>query len=500
MTTLRHRSRERPSPAEDAPRRRGRGQAITAGLALTVYVAYRMLFPDPDVGLLRTALASGVILLGAVPALGFLWHGYRESIPLFALSGLFYSATFGLPALSELADTYRPAEPQMEYTLWLVLAGLLCVHLGYYLLGGRLFAHVPPFRFRYPISNERWTMLGWWFEGLYLLWRAATIEFGLSIGTVDQLVLALGWCGKGILCYNLFAGRTSTPAKLLLLAIILPLEIGDRLVSGALAQLMLFSVCCALVYVYVRKRLPVAFMLSAGLVFVVLNPVKGQYRAMAWSGQMTDATAMEKAEMFLVCAYDHYTSPKPSSGTTAENLIIRLDHFGTTAAIVDSTPSSIPYAGGATYLPLLYSWIPRLLWPGKPVATLANDWGRRYGFLASTDFDTSYNLPWLAEFYMNFGPLGVLMGMGMIGVVFRFLAARLCSGEAGPVEVVMALPLMLQLWFAESNLALMWGSMVTLFVALYGVFKLVAEGSATAAPSTAVQWRLRHGIANGGRD
>jgi hypothetical protein len=198
---------------------------------------------------------------------------------------------------------------------------------------------------------------------------------------------------------------------------------------------------------------------------------------------MAEASLPEKATLFLQTAFSYYASPRPFSTETAlDQVVVRIDHVGTLAAIMRWTPESIPYAKGSTYAPLLYSWIPRVFWEDKPRAGIANEWARSYGFLRATDYETAYNLPWLPEFYMNFGPLGVLIGMAVVGIALRFLATKLCHSALGPVEMVLALPLVLDLWYAESNLALKWGSTLTMFLALYVLFRIVAQPLRGPAP------------------
>ncbi len=56
-------------------------------------------------------------------------------------------------------------------------------------------------------------------------------------------------------------------------------------------------------------------------------------------------------------------------------VLLRVNHLGTFAYVIEKTPSTIPYSGMHTYLPLLFVAIPRALMPNKP----ANESGQYFG-------------------------------------------------------------------------------------------------------------------------
>jgi hypothetical protein len=123
---------------------------------------------------------------------------------------------------------------------------------------------------------------------------------------------------------------------------------------------------------------------------------------------------------------------------------------------------------------LFASALPRFLWPEKPVAGFGNEFGRRYLFLHPRNFDTTINVPWLTEFYMNFGAVGVIAGMALVGAGFRFLIQKLSNPPGSPAEYVLGLSLVFQLFYAESNLALMWGGLLLTFISLYLTLRLAS--------------------------
>ena len=90
------------------------------------------------------------------------------------------------------------------------------------------------------------------------------------------------------------------------------------------------------------------------------------------------------------------------------------------------------FAHGATFYEALLAPVPRILWPGKPVAAGSGDTMSRYTRL-KFDRSTSVGIGQVAEFYINFGTPGVVAGFLIMGLLIRILdtmaAFRLYAGD-----------------------------------------------------------------------
>ncbi len=66
---------------------------------------------------------------------------------------------------------------------------------------------------------------------------------------------------------------------------------------------------------------------------------------------------------------------------------------------------------------------PRFIWKNKPVSINAsgNEFGRRIGVLGPEDFKTSVGPTVVGDWYMNFGVSGIIIGMFLMGVLWRFI-------------------------------------------------------------------------------
>ena len=92
-----------------------------------------------------------------------------------------------------------------------------------------------------------------------------------------------------------------------------------------------------------------------------------------------------------------------------------------TAIIVETFPERLPFLHGRTYLEFVIAPIPRAIWPEKPDV-------RNSYFVAEEvlDLRTNSGVPpsGLAEFYMNFGWPGIVLGMFLTGVLSAWLYRR----------------------------------------------------------------------------
>lgn len=85
--------------------------------------------------------------------------------------------------------------------------------------------------------------------------------------------------------------------------------------------------------------------------------------------------------------------------------------------------SGMEFEHGKTLAVAAVAWVPRLLWPGKPVTggsggIVAKHTGMSFGE------GTSVGVGQIMEFFINFGHLGVVIGLGVMGFLLRWFDLR----------------------------------------------------------------------------
>jgi hypothetical protein len=451
-----------------------------AWFLLFVLVAYSFFLLDnrPKVVPLDKAyLALGVAWLGFLPSIQYLFDHDRPPVPFFPLVGLFYATSFGLPIFASKAELLGRSSLAnvTEEALFLVFLGILGMNIAFYISKYSLLRKVAPILFFRSYSLPKLLNL---LRVLLLSHIAAVfIPFIGRIPSAPHILDPIGYVAYGMF-YIIWSRDqlSSIPTKLLVIACF-SLELIKRFATGALAQVALLVLFMCLVIWHERKRIPFVLISFLLFFFLIFNSIKGEYRALTWGGAYTKSSPIEQAQLFVEIAIKKYSGSdntsqkKDNIGSSTDSTIERTAHIIIFSNIVDETPKLVPYWGGATYLPLFTSYVPRALWPEKPIENTGNVFGRRYRYIASNDFGTSINLPWIVEMYANFGNLGVLIGMPLVGLLLAFLDRKLNSPKMGSMQVVIGSTILFKLFYQELNFSLMMGGVISLVVALYIIFK-----------------------------
>jgi len=85
--------------------------------------------------------------------------------------------------------------------------------------------------------------------------------------------------------------------------------------------------------------------------------------------------------------------------------------------IVTTTGVTVAWIDGYTYRHAIEIAVPRFINPDKPDWNTGNIVGHHYGFIPTTDYLSGIAATQISEMYMNFGVLGVVIGMGLWGVM-----------------------------------------------------------------------------------
>lgn len=110
------------------------------------------------------------------------------------------------------------------------------------------------------------------------------------------------------------------------------------------------------------------------------------------------------------------------------------DPFGTACLVWQIFPAQEPFRHGSTLLVTVLGFIPRALWPEKPVS-IGKELTRYYvgPFYEPTEgYSVTPTLP--ADFYLNFGWPGVLLGGFLLGVLCRVIVTYAATGMVDGVQ------------------------------------------------------------------
>ena len=423
-------------------------------------------------------LASILWVLCLVPAWTYLKlpERLRPPVPFLPLIGGVYLFYYPLhPVFGQSSVNYWfHLDPAFDYDrpVQYALAGWIALLMGYY-CAARLRLNTP-FREVRPVhvgALRSWGKLLMW-TGLVLDGFRQILPIPLVLRGLLVFASMFSLLGISLLTILAVQKRLSRRERAMLYAGIVSaamMRAGSGLVSNVviLAMTVFLAVWAAGGRIGWRWLLVVAL---SGSALVGMRSVANEYRAVSWfSGAQLSlvgrAALMAKLFAGKVQAEGVSKTVEDGWGIVAT----RSANVDLLADVVRQTGNTVPFWGGETYLSLVGFAVPRFIWPSKPTKTLGQDFGHRYGYLDSWDTWTSVNMPYLVEFYANFGEIGVVFGMLIVGVLYRLLDNEL--NRAGqPLQVtICALVLLVPLLNVESDFSLVFGGLFMNGVALWGL-------------------------------
>lgn len=389
-----------------------------------------------------------------------------DELSVFPVISLIYGVYFCLFGLIPFEPFYRVAGVS-EHSLFLAsilgCIGIACLNLGYRYGSLRSQSKVDIERVDFgPKAGNRIAIMGI----IGTLGWVANFVSQVPVGAQSILnliseLLVFAFAG---LFYLQLKGRTSRSLLVLNWCFFFPVIVFTSLATSLLYPMLRVMLLAFVVFMLVRRRVPWR---TIGVMAIVILPVfllKIEFRKLEQASnkqKFTGITQMaQRVQLYGVVAKNIATSLdseviREGYDATAS----RFDLSHTFGFIIDYTPSEIPYLMGASYQALFWKLIPRALYPDKPVENWGNELGHRFGWLAPDDDDTSVNMPQLIELYLNFGPVGVPIGMGLIGLLYAGLI-RLLYRDRTQVQGLVTIFLMSTLFNVESNFSLVFGGLI----------------------------------------
>jgi predicted small integral membrane protein len=188
------------------------------------------------------------------------------------------------------------------------------------------------------------------------------------------------------------------------------------------------------------QRIAIVPILATLGMILFLSPVKADYRQKVWFGEAPETANMTSSQkaFFWIGQATEYWGDTFSGGRDLTEATAsatgRADFIHQVAHIHSLTPSVVPYQFGETYSYFLVAFIPRILWPDKPLTGNANAfYAVTYGI---TDEEgakrTTFGVSFLGEAFINFGWFGVLLIMLLQGMIISLLQHIFGGPQSGP--------------------------------------------------------------------
>jgi hypothetical protein len=185
-----------------------------------------------------------------------------------------------------------------------------------------------------------------------------------------------------------------------------------------------------------RKYVPVAALVGVILFVAVLAPTINASRNM--KNEYPDNAERMRAAFGRISVADSRGGTLDTSRETGHLLLKRFFEQNTAVGFIVGEVRKNGYQDGATMEYLKVVFIPRILWPDKPVMSRGY-WFSAYVGIASSESEMSSStaISPTGELYWNFGIPGVIVGMFFMGSLFGFLWRLSGPNILGRVEAML---------------------------------------------------------------
>jgi len=329
-------------------------------------------------------------------------------------------------------------EYNLPLTLVYIAVGFVGLTVGFFLPVGQFIANVLEPR----LPKWRWKSEQLWIPGVMLLFAGVAfnalgfvqglvgyqrnIEINIFDGLLFFLLFILGE-GTVLLWLAVFSAKHRTVAfycVVVLLLIFLPIRMA---VLGSRSSLILGLLPIAFAFVASGRKLKIhvaAIFAVIGLLAIVVGATWGTSFRNIKGSEARISAGDYFGQVMATVDYLSTEDLTVIAEQSADALAQRVENFSSVAVVVANYEALVPYE--ASYglenniLNDLYtSLIPRFIWNEKPPTSDA----RAYSDLYFNYGENSFAISPFADLLRNFGPIGVPLGMLLLGIYLRVLYA-----------------------------------------------------------------------------
>lgn len=459
--------------------------ALSSKLWLAPVVLLPLAISGPQVVL---AIYS-IFVLGV--GIRLLWRPGEPPILLFiffyqwvqSATGVLYANAMGLTLARVTDPDQRLMAGAHDFAAALMLTGALILACAMRVAAGKpsrdlhtrmkVFVSLRPFAFWLRIYAATW-LFG------TICAAIAPIAGGLKLPLLT--LSGVKWAGFVLLTFAVFVG--SRPSARIIWGAIFGFEfilsIGGYFASfKEVFFFALFGLAAANVRfgprMLISGTVMAAFMLGLGITWTA---IKVDYRNFANAGSGQQIVAVDYGERLIKIGQLAGNLESSALSEATDNLFRRLMYHQFFGVVVNRVPSYLPHTGGELWGEAISrAFMPRLFFPDKR-AINDSDLTNQYTGLrvATAEQGTSISLGYMAESYIDFGPILMFIPIGVLGAGIGFFYRWLLR-RRGPMVVggaVLAPFALMPAHLAETSILKMVPSLFLTFLASFVVLKLLA--------------------------
>lgn len=392
---------------------------------------------------------------------------------------LWYGVAFGLATLTWIQPQEGvAAEIRIQSVLralWLVAVGITVWTAGYVVGPGhpalmsasrvmKALSHRFASEVRSPASPWLLYLIG---IGARLSSTATTGRFGYA-GDVSSVVTTATGYGQVLTTISLCAPlavataalqvyREGIPQARLTLAVLFFTELIFGAAAGGKQSFVIAVLAVAIPFSAARRRLPTGALIAFCIIFLVaVIPFNRAYREAVRNGSNTlsPSQAIATAPLIFKASVEGQ-SPLTLVPGSVDYLLQRIREIDTPAIIMQRTPSQIAFSNPfQLFEEAGAGFIPRAIWPSKPIITTGYQISQDYYEVPSTVYTSSAITP-IADLYRHRGWVTLIAGMFLLGCGVKLLD-KVLDVRSNPHAIFLVLLLFPMLVKNEDD----WGTMI----------------------------------------
>ena len=365
------------------------------------------------------------------------------------------------------------------------LLGLISMWLGYYYLSSKPGKHINalvnrllPDEWRTNKAIKRILFLFVVGISLQIIAILAGLAQAPRVGVASALVTSFSehltfLSTIGLFLFSLFVFRRKDSERKLLQLIIwgcmLLSEVLIGMIAGSrsvvLISLFIIPMIC---YNYTRKHVSIKLLLMYIVLLLVvflavIMPLVGPFKR-AISTSSSSRSLSEYLRAARQGSYEKALGEKLSELSRRQILLENL------AIVITETPSTFPFQNGRTFLSAATNLIPRIIWSEKVTYNLDSWFSREYvgwreewlvkgsanpleGNIELGIAKGSTGVTNMGELYINFGLTGLVIGMFILGLLYRSVYKNLIGNQAvGDLKILVYYSFLMSFIWVEGSL------------------------------------------------
>lgn len=257
-----------------------------------------------------------------------------------------------------------------------------------------------------------------------------------EIGAYDGILflLSLFWLEATFLLWLfVFRSKRIGVGHVLIIAVLLLTSFTKSAFQGNRGSLVQILIVFSFAYVFSRRRLTMKHYVG-GTVLVVFALIAGMIYGTTFRSikQSQEQMGMEEYASVVSATFDKLSDQDVetifANGVSA--LAERIDSVSSLAVVVSNYEALEPYEeswgiNNNIYVDTVTFFIPRVVWADKPIAV---DPGK-YADLYFNFSENAFTMTPIADLLRNFGPVGVPIGMIVLGFLIRIIYSALVEGQ-----------------------------------------------------------------------